>query len=249
MIKPEDMTAFIFAAGLGTRLKPLTDVMPKALVPLCGRPLIDHVADALKCQGISRFVVNVHHFAALICEHLSKRSDASEFSVSDETDLLRDTGGAVKHASSLLGNRYFVVHNVDIVSDFDLCRMTDNIRPDALATLLVSRRDTRRYLLFDDNMRLVGWNDVVSGEVKTPYPDLDVERCHRLAFAGIHILSPDVHSIMSSYPERFSIIDFYIGQCAAYPIYGYVQPDLRMMDVGKLHSLDQADRLLAELNR
>lgn len=247
MINSEELTAFIFAAGLGTRLKPLTDTMPKALVPVAGRPLIDHVIEALKSQGTDRFVVNVHHFAGLIRCHIAERSDAAQFLISDETDLLRETGGAIRHAATLLGDRHFLVHNVDIISNFDLQLMARNIRPEALATLLVSERVTHRYLLFDDEMRLVGWTNMATGEVKSPYPGLDPDKCRKLAFAGIHILSSAVHELMRPYPERFSIIDFYLDQCAHHPIYGYVQPGLRMIDVGKLDSLDEADKLIAEI--
>lgn len=238
------MQSFIFAAGIGSRLRPLTDTKPKALVPLAGRPLFDHVVDTLTRQGIDRFVVNVHHFAPMLIDYITHRPDAHRFLISDESDLLRDTGGAIRHAAPLLGDRPFLIHNVDIISDFDLSRMTAHIRPHALATLLVSRRDTQRYLLFDDDMRLVGWTNTATGEIKTPYPDLDLAACHHLAFAGIHYLSPEVHALMITYPDRFSIIDFYLHHAATHPIYGYIQPDLHLIDVGKPSTLALAQTLL-----
>lgn len=237
------MTAFIFAAGIGSRLRPLTDTMPKALVPLAGKPLFDHVVSALQHQGVDRFVVNVHHFADMLRAYIASRPDASSFRISDEADTLRDTGGAIRHAAALL-DEDLLIHNVDIISNFDLQRMMQHIRPDALATLLVSDRNTSRYLLFDDDMRLVGWTNLATGEVKSPYKDLDISNCRKLAFAGIHYLSHDVLQLMSDWPERFSIIDFYLQHADKYKIYGYVQPGLQLIDVGKPETLQQAELLL-----
>lgn len=238
------MRAFIFAAGIGSRLRPLTDRMPKALVPLAGRPLIDRVVERLKGQGVDSFVVNVHHFADMLCEYIAGRDDADMFAISDESDMLRDTGGAVKHAAELLKGESFLIHNVDIVSNFDLRRMLESVRPGALATLLVSERVTQRYLLFDADMRLVGWMNEKTGEVKSPHRGLDVESCRKSAFAGIHYLSPEVLDLMSEYGERFSIIDFYLEYAAKYEIYGYIQPDLKLTDVGKPESLAVAERMI-----
>lgn len=242
------MTAFIFAAGIGSRLRPLTDSMPKALVPLAGKPLFDHVADTLKHQGADRFVVNVHHFADMLREHIASRKDSSLFHISDETDTLRDTGGAVLHAATLLGNDDFLIHNVDIISNFNLQRMMQHLHADALATLLVSNRPSSRYLLFNDYMQLVGWTNVSTGEIKSPYKNLDVGKCRRLAFAGIHYLSHNVIELMSAYPERFSIIDFYLQHAGKYRIYGYEQPDLQLMDVGKPESLLKAENTIIRCN-
>ena len=244
------MKAMVFAAGLGTRLKPITDSMPKALVPVCGEPLLGHVLRKLVASGYDDIVVNVHHFAGQIREYLDSHDFGVRISVSDESDLLRETGGAVRHARPLLvGGGNFLIHNVDIISDLDLQWFRNACRPEALATLLVSDRQTQRYFLFDDSMRLVGWTNLASGEVRSPYPGLDAGKCRRLAFAGIHNISPRIFEVFDSYgcPERFSIVDFYLRACAEYPIYGVVPENLTLVDVGKLDSLALAGQLCTKL--
>ena len=244
------MKAMVFAAGLGTRLKPITDSIPKALVPVCGDPLLGHVLRKLVASGYDDIVVNVHHFAGQIREYLDSHDFGVRISVSDESDLLRETGGAVRHARPLLeGGGNFLIHNVDIISDLDLQWFRNACRPEALATLLVSDRQTQRYFLFDDSMRLVGWTNLASGEVRSPYPGLDAGKCRRLAFAGIHNISPRIFEVFDSYgcPERFSIVDFYLRACAEYPIYGVVPENLTLVDVGKLDSLALAEQLCTKL--
>lgn len=236
------MTAFIFAAGIGSRLKPLTDTMPKALVPIAGCPIFDYVVDKLQRQGFDRFIVNVHHFAPMLTEHIAQRPDADRFAISDETDLLRDTGGAIRHAASLIGNEPFLVHNVDIISNFDINRLLSNRRHDALATLLVSDRQSTRYLLFDNDFRLVGWANTTTGDIKSPYPALDPDQCIKRAFAGIHYISHDICPLMTNYPERFSIIDFYLDHAATHKIYGYADPTLQLIDIGKPETLALAEK-------
>ena len=150
------MKAMIFAAGLGTRLKPLTDTLPKALVPVCGKPLIEHVARKIKAAGIDEFVVNVHYFADKIeawieeQEWIStgeKSEGKTHFAISDERAALLETGGAILHARPHLdGCGRFLIHNVDILSDCDIRKFTAEARDEALATLLVSERKTTRFL-------------------------------------------------------------------------------------------------------
>lgn len=233
------MKGFIFAAGLGTRLKPLTDSRPKALVEYKGRPMLDIVIANLQNQGISDFVVNIHHFGEQIINHLNARPDHSSFQISDERDILRDTGGAIRHAfvNNLLGDCPFLVHNVDIMSNLDIRRMQDAHRSDALATLLVSNRETSRYLLFNNDMRLVGWTNVSTGEIKSPYHDINPETCIKRAFGGIHIIDPRIGKLMRDLEEKFSIIDFYLSVCISEPIYGYEQEGLQLTDIGKLSQL------------
>ncbi len=237
------MKAMIFAAGLGTRLKPLTDTMPKALVPIAGKPLIQHVSEKLAAAGFDDLVVNVHHFADMIdfwCHAAQMQSNAMTFSISDERRELLETGGGIRHAAPLLKDaERFLIHNVDILSNVDLTAFWQAGQGQD-ATLLVSERETQRYLLFNDDMCLVGWTNIRTGEVRSPYTDLDVASCHRYAFAGIHQMSTSLLPMMDSWPDKFSIIDFYLGICNKVVIRGYVQPDLRLMDVGKLDTLDQA---------
>lgn len=242
------MQAFIFAAGLGTRLKPLTLTMPKALVPIDGEPLIDKVLNKLHNSGIDDFVVNVHHFPEQIINHLSRRTDIGRIQISDESDFLRETGGAVRYAKNLFETSTpFLIHNVDIISNLNMKTFIESFHSDALAMLLVSKRKTQRYLLFDDNMLLKGWFNESTGEVKSSVKDIDVAKYHKYAFAGIHILSPRAFDLMQGFEDKFSIIDFYLNSAANYPIYGYVQPNLKMVDVGKFDLLSDAELMIKEI--
>lgn len=273
------MKAMIFAAGLGTRLKPLTDKMPKALVPVAGKPLIQHVIEKLCRAGFDDFVVNVHHFADMLefwCHAAQLQSDAFDIQCSDERQQLLETGGGIRHAAPLLkdamGGR-FLIHNVDILSNVDLAAFWA-AGEGSEATLLVSERDTQRYLIFDRDMRLVGWTNIQTGEVKSPFPEVHAafnpdyimptntvtmqmnpfpsyipsEHQYQLfAFAGIHQMSTSMLPLMDDYPDKFSIIDFYLQHCHSHIIRGHVQPDLRLMDVGKVDTLDKAADFLASL--
>lgn len=237
------MKAMIFAAGLGTRLKPLTDTMPKALVPVDGVPLLKIVATRLLEAGIGSLVINTHHFAEQIARYVSQEKGfGAEVHLSPEPGQLLETGGGILHARPFLEGAPFLAHNVDILSNLDIPAFLAQARPDALATLVVSERETSRYLLFDPDLRLVGWTDLRTGEVRSPYPDLDPARCRKLAFAGIHLLGERIFEVMDGYgfQGRFSIIDFYLRAAAEHPIYGYVPEGFRMLDVGKLDSLEQA---------
>ncbi len=240
----EKRKAMVFAAGLGTRLKPLTDTMPKALVPLNGRPLLEILTARLNKAGFDEIVVNVHHFAEQIKQWTQDRKGIR---LSDESDCLLETGGGIRHAAPLLRDaERFLIHNVDILSNVDLDAFWQTgAKADAM--LLVSERQTQRYLLFNEDMRLVGWTNIATGEVKTPYEDLDITRCRRLAFAGIHQMHTSLIDRMQGWPDKFSIIEFYLSVCKDYDIRGYVQPDLKMMDVGKLDTLAQAEAFAKEL--
>lgn len=237
----------VFAAGLGTRLKPLTDTMPKALVPVSGRPLIEHVLLKLTAAGFNRIVVNVHHFAPMLKSWLAEHEfPGVEILVSDESDMLLDTGGGLRKAASLFDNGAPVlIHNVDILSNIDLRRLYD-AHADNDATLLVSSRSTSRYLLFDSGMRLNGWTNIKTGEVKSPYADLDPSGFTPLAFSGIHVFSPRLFASMDVFPAKFGIIDFYLKACRDCNIRGLAMPGLRLMDVGKLDTLAEAEDFLRQ---
>ncbi len=240
------MKAMIFAAGLGTRLRPLTDTLPKALVPVGGRPLLYHVLMKLKAAGINEFVINVHHFADKIISYLGENDNFGlDISISDETGGLLETGGGILHARNCLDGQ-FLVHNVDILSNLDVASFVGKARPEAMATLLVSERTTSRYLLFDDDMRLKGWTNVSTGEVRSPYPDLDPDSCRKLAFSGIHLVSDKIFDAFGEYgfSGKFPIMDFYLKACREHPVFGAVQPGLRLMDVGKAETLAQAEEFI-----
>lgn len=242
------MQAMIFAAGLGTRLKPLTDTMPKALVCVAGRPLLEHTVMRLKAAGVERIVVNVHHFASQITDFLSANGNfGMDIRVSDETAALLDTGGGIRAAAPLFDPASpILIHNVDILSNVDLSSFYAANIANA-ATLLVSNRKTSRYLLFDDDMRLVGWTNVATGEVRSPYPATVTSAARRYAFSGIHIFSPELFPLFDGFPDKFGIIDFYLSVCDRVVIRGCVKDDLRLMDVGKLDTLAEAEAFVQDI--
>ena len=245
----------IFAAGLGTRLKPLTDTMPKALVRVGGQPLLWHVVQKLKAAGYERIVVNVHHFAQQIVDYLKANDNFGlDIRISDESDQLLETGGGIKKALPLFDPREpILIHNVDILSNLDLtgglspvCEVReahgDSPLVEPVALLIVSRRQTKRYLLFDDDMRLQGWTNIETGEVKGPANTLSsLSSLEKLAFSGLHVLYPSAFPLLDEWPDRFPIMDFYLKACADHLIRGYEAKDLRLLDVGKLDTLDKAE--------
>lgn len=268
------MKAMIFAAGLGTRLKPLTDTLPKALVPVCGKPLIEHVARKLLASGIDEAVVNIHYFADKVEEWVNSQSWITVergnkergkmlFEISDERNLLLETGGAVLHARRYLeGCGRFIIHNVDILSNCDIEWFASRVKEDALATLLVSERDTTRFLLFaPDTLRLVGWMNTDTGDYSVVSPEIVPGECRALAFSGIHILSDKVPALMEEYVRekglpvdevngtRFPIMSFYMWLAARYPVYGVVAQNLEFIDVGKLDALKPAEEFVNRENR
>ena len=261
--------AMIFAAGMGTRLKPLTDRMPKALVPVGGRPLIDIVVSRLLATGLyDRFVVNVHHFAQQIIDYIGTTNYASLVQFSDETDELLETGGGLKKAASLFtSDDPILLHNVDILDNVDYEWFSRQHLPEEDAVLLVSKRQTKRYLLFNSGMRLMGWFNRETGEVRSPFPwlreaDITLDEqlnvraaadsslftlnssLHAFAFSGIQSFSPRLFPLMERFPDCFGIMDFYLQTCHRAHIFGCVKNDLRLLDVGKLDSLEQAESFL-----
>ena len=262
--------AMIFAAGLGTRLKPLTDTMPKALVPVGGKPLLDIVVTRLMEQGYQHFVVNVHHFAQQIANHVAAADYAPLVQLSDETQLLLETGGGLKKAAPLFSpDEPILIHNVDILDNVDYQWLGRQHLPHEDAVLLVSRRKTKRYLLFNNAMRLMGWTNIETGEVRSPFPwlreaeiDIDENLCvtskssilnsqfstlYAFAFSGIHSFSPRLFPLMERFPERFPIMDFYLSICHRSAIYGCIKEDLRLMDVGKIDTLSEAEQFIQTL--
>jgi NDP-sugar pyrophosphorylase family protein len=231
------MKALIFAAGLGTRLKPLTDNKPKALVEVYDEPLLAHVLRKLARSGYTEVVINVHHFGEQIIDYIGQHPiDGMDIRISDERTALLDTGGGIRQAGELFtqDGKPFLIHNVDIFSNLDLKDFYNTYPTCEGATLLVSERKTSRYLLFNptDN-RLVGWTNIQTGEVKSPYPNLRVEDCRMYAFAGIHLFSQSLLQWMKDWPSRFSIIDFYLSVADKVPIIGVPKSDLQLVDVGK----------------
>lgn len=243
------MKALVFAAGLGTRLRPLTDTLPKALVPINGKPLLEHVIRKLVESGFDEIIVNVHHFADQIINFISQNKQFGiRIEVSDERDELLETGGGIKKAAWFFDDKKpFLVHNVDILSNINLRHLyNSHLENNDIATVVVSRRDTSRYLLFDDTLRLNGWVNTQTGEIKLPFANLDIHFCQKLAFSGIHVLSPDIFSRMETWQARFSVIDFYLSIAAKDKIRGYIPDNLQMIDVGKIDSLQKAQSFLTK---
>ncbi|MBQ9285514.1 MAG: nucleotidyltransferase family protein [Bacteroidaceae bacterium] len=241
--------ALLLAAGLGTRLKPLTNTTPKALVRVGGFALLEHNIRRLQTAGFDRIVVNIHHFGEQIIDFLDAHSNFGiDIRISDEREQLLDTGGALKKALPLFDNDSPVlIHNVDIFSDIDLNSLFSSAVDKRSAVLAISRRTSAsgRYLLFDEQLRLAGWTNVATGEVRSPYPDALERATLKAPFAGIHVVHPDLFPLLSEWPDRFSIIDFYLRTCRQACIYGYLS-NFNLLDVGKLDSLLEAERFLQE---
>lgn len=235
-------TAFIFAAGLGTRLQPLTLTRPKALVEIKGKPLLQLAIEKLEQAGFQRIVINTHHFAEQIASFISGHKFDAEILISHEKNLLLDTGGGILAAKELIGDKPFLAYNVDILSDIDLRKLYEAHKEEDLATLFVSDRVTSRYLLFDENKKMVGWQNVKSGEVRTPHSKLDLAKCKGLAFNGVHVISPRIFSLMQEWQMPFSITNFYISACGSEAIRAYIEQEAHVLDVGKIDVLERLNR-------
>jgi len=244
------MKAMIFAAGLGTRLKPLTDTVPKALVPIDGKPLLEHIIIRLKAFGFNEIIINIHHFPELIIDFPKQKNNFGiRIEVSDERELLLDTGGGIRKTEWFFNdNKPFLVHNVDILSNVDLSLLyQQHLHYKPLATLVVNKRNTFRYLLFDEKMRLEGWINEKSGEMK-PREFKNIEQYNKLAFSGIQILSPKVFELMRQFDNKFSVMDFYLSNAQQEMITGFIPENYNMMDVGKLDVLGDAEKFVRELS-
>jgi NDP-sugar pyrophosphorylase family protein len=211
------MKAMILAAGLGTRLQPLTDNRPKALVEIAGRTLLEITLSRLRAFGIREVIINVHHFADMILEYLEKNDNfGMRIEVSREEALL-DTGGGLKRAAfffledpDCLG-KPFLLHNVDVISTIDLGRMVQfHIENQALATLAVQNRETSRCLLFDEQLQLCGRRSGLDQKTELVRSSQPVEA---LAFSGIHVISPRLFETMRE-EGVFSIITSYLHLAA-----------------------------------
>lgn len=241
------MKAMIFAAGYGTRLKPYTDDKPKALVPVKGKPLLQWQIEHLKNYGFSEFVINVHHFADQVVEFLKKNDNfGCRVFISDESAELLDTGGGLIHAAQYLqGSDPFLIHNVDIVSQIDFNEMlAHHQKKQPLATVAVSNRKTSRYLWFDENMNLCGWENMNTGEqIALGKQYVSVKK---LAYSGIQIVSPEIFKI---YQQKgiFSIINMMLELASTQKITAFMHSASEFMDVGKAEHMQEAERLLSSI--
>lgn len=237
----------IFAAGIGSRLRPITDRMPKALVPVGGVPMLQRTLVRLKEAGFNDVTINIHHFGQQIIDFLQQNDNfGMDIHISDERDELLDTGGGILKAKHFLdGDEPFLVHNVDILSNIDLKQVYDtHVHSGADATLLVSDRTTTRKLLFDKDMRLHGWMNYSTGEVKPEGFVVNPQLHRELAFEGIHFISPTIFNYMGKSTEwqgKFSIIPFYLSVCKELHLQGYELKNITWFDIGKPDTLQKAN--------
>lgn len=242
------MKAMILAAGLGTRLKPWTLHHPKALVPVGGKPMLQRVIENLRSRGFDYIVVNVHHFSQQIVDFLNSNDFGVEIVVSDETDRLLDTGGAILKAKDLLrlDSGPVLVHNVDILSDADLVAlMREHEENGNDSTLLVSLRDSGRKLVFDEKMSLIGWHHMGDDRYLPPtFSRKDSDR--EYAFSGIHVVGKGLVERMEEYAAdaSFPIVDFLLSEFSGHKVNGFLQENLHLIDIGKPATLSQANHIL-----
>ena len=284
------MKAMIFAAGLGTRLKPLTDTLPKALVPLAGKTLLQWQIEKLKAAGITDIVVNVHHFPDLIIDYLRENNNfGCNIQVSDERDMLLETGGGLRHAKQLLassplpslqggaGGRLsspnsliassptslplqeesegapILVCNVDILSNIDIPTLLRAYNPNEMGVVVVYPRETQRYLVFDETHRLCGWTNITTGDVRGPIANTQypIANTQNLAFSGMQVLNPRIFEVMDKVieekGEKFSLIDLYVSIAEKEILRAFIPENYRMMDVGKINQLAEAEDFAATL--
>ncbi len=237
------MKAMIFAAGLGTRLKPFTDEHPKALVVINGKTLLQRNIEYLASFGIKNVIINVHHFAGQIQQALAKNKGfGSNITISDESDTVLETGGGLKNAGWFFkdSNDPFVVINTDVLTDMNLKAMiSEHIHLNPIATLAVTTRHTSRYFLFDEMPNLCGWRNEKTGEQKM---SREANKFYSKAFSGIHVISPKIFSLIKM-EGKFSIVDVYLELAKTYAITAFDHSNTKFIDVGKPESLAKAEEL------
>ncbi len=236
------MKAMILAAGLGTRLKPFTDKHPKALAIVNGKTLLERNITYLASHGVTKLIINVHHFADQIISFLQANNHFGlDIVLSDEQQEVLETGGGLQKASWFFDDGHdFVLMNVDILTTLNLTEMLHyHQQKKALATLAISGRESSRCFLWDDENRLCGWRNKASGEEKISRP---VESLHEMAFGGIHIIDPALCKYLTQ-GGKYSIVDTYLMLAEQHHICGYDHSDAVLLDVGKPESIVKAESL------
>lgn len=237
------MKAMILAAGLGTRLRPLTDSMPKALLQIGQYTLLEFAIKKLRKHGFTQIIINVHHFPEQIIKYLIEHNNfGCSVSISDERDKLLDTGGGIRKAAHFFDDgQPFLVYNADIVGNIDLTYLYNfHLQSGNIATLVVRRRKTSRYLCFNELMQLTEWQNKEKGlrkiiklTEKPPQP---------FAFSGIHVINPELLPLLPD-NEVFSIIDAYLEIGKSHAIGGFIDESDLFADAGKPSSLEDAERI------
>jgi NDP-sugar pyrophosphorylase family protein len=235
------MKAMIFAAGLGTRLYPITKDRPKAMAEVNGITLLEHNIRFIAAQGFDEIIVNVHHFADKVIDFLkSKNNFGLRIEVSYEKELL-DTAGGLAKAASFFDDKDFLLYNVDVVSNIDIQKMLAHHQQNkAIATLAIRQRETSRYLLFDENNHLAGWRNKTTGEEIVVRTKGDFSE---YAFSGIHIISPKMLPLLGDI-RKHSLTPFYLEIAKENTIAGYEHNTDAWFDCGKPETLAQAANYL-----
>ncbi len=240
------MKAMIFAAGKGTRLKPLTGHTPKALIKLNNITMLEHVIQKLITVGVKDIIVNVHYLADQIIEFLkSKNNFGVNIEISDESDVLLETGGGLKKASWFFDyNEPFIVYNTDVISNIDLVSMMKyHKQKKSLVTLAVRKRESGRYFLFNEELRLCGWEKV---ETHERVISKKANTLNQLAFSGIHIINPTIFKNLNT-NGAFSIIEIYLELAKMELIYGFDHSNDYWFDIGNPANLEIAEKYLKSI--
>jgi len=237
------MKAMIFAAGLGTRLYPLTIDKPKALVEVAGKTLLQMAIEKVSQAGYHDLVINVHHFGDMIIEYLEKNNNFGQnIIISDECGQLLDTGGGILKAAPWLdGNEAFLVYNVDVLSNIDLQLFRKyHVEQGGLATLAVRERTTARYLAFDETMQLSGWRNIKTGD---EIISRNMQDCCLMAFSGIQLVDPAIFKLIIE-TDNFPLIPLYLRLAADHRIMGYHDQSTLWMDLGKPDQIIEAEKFI-----
>jgi NDP-sugar pyrophosphorylase family protein len=236
------MKAMIFAAGYGTRLAPLTNTKPKAMVEIAGKPMLQMQIEKLRNNGFSYIVVNVHHFSEQIIHFLNSHDFGVEIHISDETQELLNTGGGLKNAKNFFDEGdNFLVHNVDIYSNIDLKDMYNyHLNSTNLATMAVKHRDSTNYLLFDETDRLYGWKSY-----KTNLEIIAIRKsfCNEMAFSGIYVFNYKIFDLMKK-NGSYSIIPELLNVAETERIGAYIHDDKDILDLGKPSAIKECEAIM-----
>ena len=239
------MNAIIFSAGLGTRLQPLTNNCPKALVKLNQQPLLWYAIQKLIGAGAKKIIVNIHHFGDQIINYINENHFDVPILISDERNLLLDTGGGLLNAKKLFDKtKPIIAMNVDVISSVNFKDVIDfHNKQNALATLVVRKRETSRYFQFNNDMLLCGWKNIKTGEEKTSMKTNSEITLY--AFSGIQIISPIIFDFITE-KEKFSIVELYLRLAKNHKLVGYNDQSDFWLDVGKTDQLAIAEKYLTD---
>ena len=240
------MKAMIFAAGLGTRLAPFTNDRPKAMVLLDGKPMIQWQIEKLKNAGVSCIVINVHHYANQIIDFVTNNDFGLEIIISNETELLLNTGGGLKNAQKYFEpNDIFILHNVDIYSDIDFNTMVNwHLNSGNVVSMAVKHRKSTNYLLFDDSQRLCGWK---SYKTNSEIISIKKDNYDEMAFSGIYVMNYEIFNLIQK-QGAFSIIPELLDIAKKHRIGAYQHDEIFMIDLGKPEAIVECEKYLQNTN-